>query len=691
MKACRFALLAIALFIPIFAFAGLELPSSVTAEATGPTGAMVSFDARATGSSEDDRGRSQITVTCSPASLSTFPLGTTTVTCNASDGSHGSFPVTVVDTTGPVLKLPPALDFVAPPPPPPPPPPQPPPPRGLFVNYLKSATDLVDGLVAVNCQPPSGAFFLIGTTTVNCTAHDSRGNTSTGTFTVTVYDHPPAPGEGPRDLTVEATGPFGARVVYDTSDPDGEGGRPASSDCAPAPGSTFPLGNTEVTCAIGGRFWVVVEDTTPPSIELQGTLSTTTSDPNGAVLFFSAIGTDLVDGPVGVSCTPGSGDLYPPGTTTITCNASDAHGNSVEQTFEAEVIVLNTDPPVISVPADISVEATNAAGATVTYDATATDDVDGSVPVTCTPASGSVFGIGTTTVNCSASDSSGSTTNASFLVTVSDTTPPTLTLPAALSAEATGPGGANVSFSVSASDIVDGAVAVECTHLSGQLFPLGTTIVTCHATDAHANGVAGTFSVSVVDTTPPDVTVPADITEEATSFAGAVATFSASANDLVDGALSATCSPLSGTTFPLGTTTVTCSATDSHGNTGSASFDVNIVDTTPPEIESLTVSPNELWSPNKRMATVTVTAQVSDIADPAPLVRIYDVTANEPITAGDWSLTDALTASLRVDRLGGGGGRVYTLYVEAIDASGNRATGTVTVTVPHDQRGGRTR
>jgi len=79
------------------------------------------------------------------------------------------------------------------------------------------------------------------------------------------------------------------------------------------------------------------------------------------------------------------------------------------------------------------------------------------------------------------------------------------------------------------------------------------------------------------DTTPPVVTVPASLLLEATSAAGAVGTFQASANDDVDGPLPVTCNPASGSTFPLGTTTVTCTATDAAGNSGSASFIVTVL------------------------------------------------------------------------------------------------------------------
>lgn len=79
------------------------------------------------------------------------------------------------------------------------------------------------------------------------------------------------------------------------------------------------------------------------------------------------------------------------------------------------------------------------------------------------------------------------------------------------------------------------------------------------------------------DTTPPVVTVPSNMTVNATSPSGATVTFTASATDDVDGPLPATCTPASGSTFPIGTTTVTCTATDSSSNTGSASFTVTVV------------------------------------------------------------------------------------------------------------------
>lgn len=85
----------------------------------------------------------------------------------------------------------------------------------------------------------------------------------------------------------------------------------------------------------------------------------------------------------------------------------------------------DTSPPVLAVPAGITAEAVSPEGATVNYTATATDDTDPNPVVACSPASGSVFPLGATTVNCTAVDAAGNSASGSFAVTVlADTSPP---------------------------------------------------------------------------------------------------------------------------------------------------------------------------------------------------------------------------------------------------------------------------
>jgi hypothetical protein len=93
-------------------------------------------------------------------------------------------------------------------------------------------------------------------------------------------------------------------------------------------------------------------------------------------------------------------------------------------------------------------------------------------------------------------------------------------------------------------------------------------------------GLVSSFSPFVVaqpvDTTPPVLTVPSSVTKDATSPTGAVVTFTATARDDVDQKPAVRCTPASGSVFAIGTTLVSCTATDAAGNAASASFTVHV-------------------------------------------------------------------------------------------------------------------
>ena len=90
-----------------------------------------------------------------------------------------------------------------------------------------------------------------------------------------------------------------------------------------------------------------------------------------------------------------------------------------------------------------------------------------------------------------------------YFAFVPDTVAPSLVVPGAITAEATGPSGALVSFAVSATDDLDPDVAVSCSVPTPSLFPIGSTLVSCTAEDAAGNTSTGAFSVVVEDTTAP--------------------------------------------------------------------------------------------------------------------------------------------------------------------------------------------
>jgi probable HAF family extracellular repeat protein len=99
-----------------------------------------------------------------------------------------------------------------------------------------------------------------------------------------------------------------------------------------------------------------------------------------------------------------------------------------------------------------------------------------------------------------------------------------------------------------------------------------------YSTDVNGQLRAFLVNAGPQDTTPPTLKVPANIQAIATSSKGAVVRYSGvSATDLVDATPTVSCTPASGGIFPLGKTTVSCSATDDAGNVARASFSVSVV------------------------------------------------------------------------------------------------------------------
>lgn len=485
----------------------------------------------------------------------------------------------------------------------------------------------------------------------------------------------------------EAVSSAGANVAFTVTALSANGDE-VPVTCSPASGSLFPLGLSQVNCSASdsggtgtGGFRVLVTDTAPPIVSVPANISS--PDP---IVTFTATAADHVDGPLPVSCTPASGSSFPQGTTQVRCSAVDGHNNAGFGTFS---VTVTAGPPLLILPPDQTAEATSAAGATVEYEAS----VAGGGPISCAPASGSTFPLGVTVVTCTATNVDG-TTNGTFNVTVEDTTPPQLVLPSLLTEEATSAAGATVTFVATATDLVDGDLVADCVPASGSLFGLGTTTVACSATDTGGNVSEGAFDVEVEDTTPPSLVLPAPITMAATSPAGTTVTFVATATDLVDGNRPVDCVPPSGSLFPFGTTTVVCAASDSRGNETEGSFQVQVVDVTPPEILSIDVSPEVLWPPDHRMVPVTVSVVAVDDSDPAPWIQIVGVSSNQPLngtgdgdTSPDWILTGPLTLQLRAER-SHGNTRIYTIEVEVTDASGNTSSDTIEVRVANVKRRG---
>lgn len=391
-------------------------------------------------------------------------------------------------------------------------------PAGAVISYNGLFTvDEESTPPPITCSPALNSTFPIGTTTVTCQVTDSDDVTSTvtATFHVTVNDTDLALTGVPADITVGADGPSGTPVSYTAPSAVDEDASPPPVSCSPASGSTFPIGTTIVTCGasdsddtpgtVTATFRVTVGDSdlalsgVPANITVQATSAT-----GAAVGYVAPKAVDEDASAPAVTCDHGSGSLFPLGTTTVTCQATDADDTPSTVTATFQVTVIDTDLGLSGVPADITVNAAGPSGAVVSYTPPTGADEDGSVvSVTCDHAPGSTFPIGTTTVTCSVSDSDDtpSTRTAAFRVIVNDTDLALTAVPADITAVATGWSGAAVTYTPpSAIDEDTTSPLVTCDQASGSTFSVGTTTVTCQVTDGDdtPGTVTAAFHVTVI-------------------------------------------------------------------------------------------------------------------------------------------------------------------------------------------------
>jgi hypothetical protein len=276
-------------------------------------------------------------------------------------------------------------------------------------------------------------------------------------------------------------------------------------------------------------------------------------------------------------------------------------------------------------------------------------------------ASGLSFNTGVTTVTYTLTNEP--TAFSSFTVTVVDNETPTISCPSNLSMNNDiGVCGAIVNYSLPVfNDNCPGANLVRTAGpASGSVFPVGVTTVTHVVTDAAGRTASCSFTVTVVDAEDPTITCPSNITvNNATGTCGATVNYTTPTfSDNCPGAtINRTAGPASGSTFPVGVTTVTHQVTDASGNTASCSFTVTVNDTENPVISC--------------PANITVTA-----SGPGGTVVNY----SNPI------FSDNCTGSVLSQTAGLPSGSTFPIGVTTntflvTDASGNTNTCSFTVTV----------
>lgn len=381
-------------------------------------------------------------------------------------------------------------------------------------------------------------------------------------------------------------------------------------------------------------------DTTPPVITAPADI-TVNNDPGQAtaVVSFSAATATDNSGSVTVAQTvgPASGTAFPIGSTTVSWEASDVAGNTVNASMT--VTVVDNEFPVITAPADITVSTDpGQATAVVSFSAATATDNSGSVTVvqTAGPASGSAFPLGSTLVSWEAEDPSGKIALASMTVTVEDNEEPVI-IATDITVEATG---AQMVINLVPPSVTDNIGVISLTNNAPATFPVGTTTVTWTAKDGAGNSSSVPQLVTVADTTAPVITGPANVAEEATGQQTTVAIGTATGTDAVGPVTITSNAP---STFPVGTTTVTWKATDAYNNSSTATQTVMVVDTTPPVITGPANVTEEATGQQTTVAMGTATG--TDAVGPVTITSDAPAKFGLGDTTVTWTATDAYNNS----------------------------------------------
>jgi len=506
----------------------LSSPDNITVDAdTGQAGAVVTYSTpTGTGdcgqTSTGESGETIPAISCSPASGSFFPVGASTVICTAQTGPAVSFQVIVNN------------------------------PGALSISLNGAAT------ITVEC----GTDF----TDPGATAVNGSGQSVPVVVTLPQDFNPDSPAVGSYVLTYTAT-----------EDPN-----------SVSAVRTVNVSDTEAPA-------ITVTGANPYKIQ-QGSCSPFV-DPGASAL-------DSCGGPKPVSSSisgpGGATSVNPnnPGTYTVTYTASDGtHQATATRTVlvgmfnedEVDQPATSNQPPTITINGDPQV---HIECGTPFTDPGATATVCGNPITVTTTGTVDIHAPGTYSITYTATANSQTVETTRIVTVEADNSAPTITLNGVNPITVECHSGVFADPGATAHDACAGDFPATASG-SVNVDVVGAYTITYNATDPSGHAAAPvTRTVNVVDTTAPTVTAPPNVTVNTGSGAASCGTTisdatlgTASANDACAGALTVSRSGVpSGNVFPVGTTTISYSADDGHGNVGTATQTVTVVDNTAPAI-----------------------------------------------------------------------------------------------------------
>lgn len=527
----------------------------------------------------------------SPLSGSLFNKGSSSVSVTVTDASGNTstcqFNVNVIDNINPVINCVPSITI----------------PTtigkcGTTMSLLAGgATDNCPGITFSNIPAP-GTFLPVGTNPLTVKVTDASGNTATCITNVLVKDNEKPKINCPSNINVSTeTGLCGASVSYFAS---------AIDNCpstfisfSKTSGSFFSVGSTLVTATVSDAegntatcsFTVTVKDNELPVLICPNI--TVGTDPGicKAVVSLNPTATDNC-GIQDIFNNPFSGSEFLLGTSSVIGTAKDLSGNLANCNYT--VTVIDDDAPVFIFCPDITQNADPGKCDRQVFFATNAQDNCSASTLSYSIPSGSKFNVGVTTITSTATDASGNSSTCSFDITIIDNQSPFITCPADITA------GTELNECISKPVQYNSTGSDNCNALNftydppqGSQLPLGTHNVLSIVTDASGNTASCNFNITIVDDIDPSIACPENIeVNNDSDLCSALVEFGLDFSDNCDG-VSIESNPPSGSTFQIGMTNITATATDAAGNTSMCEFTVTVLDS---QFPTLTCPSNKIDS-----------------------------------------------------------------------------------------------
>lgn len=369
-----------------------------------------------------------------------------------------------------------------------------------------NATDN-SGEVTEACTPATLSFEAPGVLSSTCTAMDPAGNSESCSVIVTVADvTDPVFTVCPAPRVVATIHPNASTVTVAYSAVAQDNVEVTRFNCSHPSPVTLGRPSTFVTCtaedaagnvAICG-FEIEVVDATPPLLTCPSGMIKAEYQGENTVVPYNVSAADAAGKAVLVTCIPATPVVGGLGLTAVNCLAGDG---LLSSTCSFDVSVVDTTKPSLNCPSDFTRHLPSDSDAVnVFYRAVIASDLDANTEVTCSKNNPFVASVGSTPVECFATDSSGNRTTCTFIVTAVDVTAPALDCSPADSVQIIddkGTGTVPALYTALAEDAVDGTVEPVCNVTLGEPLAPGTHVVGCVAQDAASNKVECVFSITV--------------------------------------------------------------------------------------------------------------------------------------------------------------------------------------------------